>query len=99
MTTTQNTIRVMYLVTTVVSCLIVLKIVVGIIASSSALISDAVHSVTDLIVAIASLVGLRLANRPPDKRFTYGYYKVENIITLFISLVILVQRESLFMKG
>lgn len=91
--------KTMYLVIAVVSLLIVVKIVIGIIASSTALISDAIHSISDLVVAVASIVGLRLANRPPDKRFSYGYYKVENIITLFISLVIFGSSGELIYEG
>ncbi|MBD3190367.1 MAG: cation diffusion facilitator family transporter [Candidatus Heimdallarchaeota archaeon] len=91
--------RTMYLVIAVVLLLIVVKIVIGIIASSTALISDAIHSISDLVVAVASIIGLRLANRPPDKRFAYGYYKIENIVTLFISLVIFGSSGELIYEG
>ncbi len=95
----KETRRSILVVIAVVSLLIVLKLVFGIISKSSALISDAVHSTTDLIVALASLIGLYFANRPPTKKFSYGYYKVENLTTLLISIVILGSSGELIYEG
>lgn len=91
--------KTMLIVTIVVAILIVGKVTAGIITSSSALISDAIHSIMDLVIAVASLIGLKLVQKPPDKRFSYGYYKVENIITFFISLVILASSGELIYEG
>ncbi len=63
-----------------------IKAFIGFYTNSYALISDAVQSSADLVVAIVSLIGLIIAARPPDKNFPYGYYKLENLITLLISL-------------
>jgi len=85
----KTALKSMIIVTIVVCVLITLKITFGLISNARVLISDAVESSTDLVVALASIVGLFLASRPPDSKFGYGYYKVENLVSFFISILIM----------
>ncbi|KPJ63853.1 hypothetical protein AMJ44_13860, partial [candidate division WOR-1 bacterium DG_54_3] len=62
---------------------------VGILSRSTALITDSVHTASDLVAIFASWFGLKIAQKEPDERFPYGYYKAENLATLFISIFIL----------
>ncbi|MGI8844821.1 MAG: cation diffusion facilitator family transporter [Thermoleophilaceae bacterium] len=55
----------------------VVEVVVGLIANSVALLSDAAHMVTDAGAIGLALVALRLAQRPPSGRFTFGYKRGE----------------------
>jgi len=64
------------------------KVIVGLASGSMALISDAIHSGSDLLTIFTSWLGLKIAQKKPDKNFPYGYYKAENIGTLIISLFI-----------
>jgi len=66
--------------------LFISKIVFAQITNSLALQADAFDSLTDIIMAIASLIGLIYSNKKPNEKFPYGYYKIENIISLIISL-------------
>ena len=43
------------------------KLFAGVVAQSAAMISDAVHSITDLISTVVVIIGIKLANRKPDK--------------------------------
>ncbi len=70
----------------VTSLLSLLKAIVGYISGSIALVADALHDATDVLIAIASWAGLKISERKPTKRFPYGFYKAENIASLFISL-------------
>lgn len=65
------------------------KAVIGVLSGSLVLISDSIHSGSDLISIISSWLGLKIAQKEPDKRFTYGYYKAESLGTLVISTLIL----------
>jgi cobalt-zinc-cadmium efflux system protein len=66
------------------------EVVVGIIADSLALLSDAGHMLTDAAALTLSLVALRLAQRPPEGRMTFGLRRAEilsaqaNGITLLV---------------
>jgi len=64
------------------------KGVAGIIAGSSALLSDAIHSGTDVIASIAAYIGLWLAGRQHPS-FPYGLYKAETVATLLTSAAII----------
>jgi cation diffusion facilitator family transporter len=64
------------------------KGVAGILAGSSALLSDAIHSGTDVIASAAAYIGLWLAGRQHPS-FPYGLYKAETIATLVTSVAII----------
>jgi cation diffusion facilitator family transporter len=66
--------------------LFISKIIFALFTNSLALQADAFDSLTDIIMAIASLLGLIYSNKKPNEKFPYGYYKIENIISLIISL-------------
>lgn len=53
------------------------EVVVGLLASSLALLSDAAHMLTDAASIALALVAMRLAARPPRGTFTYGLRRVE----------------------
>ncbi len=65
------------------------KVVIGLLSGSAVLISDAVHSVSDISSIITSWLGLKIAQKKPDEKFPYGYYKAESLGTLIISGLIL----------
>ena len=66
-----------------------MKIVVGLLTGSLGILSEAVHSALDLVAAVVTFFAVRLSGRPPDRRLTYGYGKVENISALFETLLLL----------
>jgi cobalt-zinc-cadmium efflux system protein len=77
---------------------LLVEVVIGIIASSLALLSDAAHMLTDAAAITLSLIAIRLAKRPAKGALTFGLKRVEilsaqaNGLTLLIlSLVILVE--------
>jgi len=68
--------------------LVVLKLAVGIITGSVAVISEAVHSGMDLVAAVIALVAVRTAARPADEEHPYGHGKAENISGTIEALLI-----------
>jgi len=79
--------------------LALLKGAIGSLTGSVALLSDALHSGADLIVMLASWFGLKIAQRKPDEKFPYGYYKAESLTTLFISFFIIYAASELLIQG
>ena len=75
------------------------KGIVGFLSGSVVLVADALHNLTDLTIDIASWFGLKIAQRKPDEKFPYGYYKVESLTTLFVSLFILYAACELLIEG
>lgn len=68
--------------------LVVLKFAAGIWGSSSVLIADAVHSLSDFVTDAAVIVGARYWERPADQEHPYGHAKLETIVTLFIGAIL-----------
>ena len=68
--------------------LFISKLIFSILTNSLALQADAFDSLTDIFMALIAFIGLIYANKKPNEKFPYGYYKIENIISLVISLFI-----------
>ena len=67
-----------------------IKVISGIIFSSGALISDGIHSFSDLVTDVVAIVGNYLARKPADKEHPYGHGKIEYLTSLIIGIVIIV---------
>lgn len=61
----------------------------GILGGSIALVSDAVHNLTDVPTLLVSWVALRLVERPPTAEKTYGYHRA-GILAAFTNAILLV---------
>ncbi|HUK38433.1 MAG TPA: cation transporter, partial [Methanomicrobiales archaeon] len=61
------------------TCLVVLKLAVGLAIGSVAIISEAVHSGIDLVAAVVALLSVRKSGEPPDEDHSYGHGKFEDI--------------------
>ncbi len=85
--------------TLIVAGLAALKAVVGIISGSAALLADALHSTVDVLTAFGAWIGLKIARRPANEQFPYGFYRAESIVALFISIVIIIGAVELFLDG
>ncbi|AFK22952.1 cation diffusion facilitator family transporter [Pyrococcus sp. ST04] len=71
-----------------------LKIIVGIIYSSIALISDGVHSFSDTLTSIIGLIGIKISKKPPDSSHPFGHSRFEPLFAFFMGqLLILVAYE------
>ena len=79
--------------------LAIAKAFVGFLSGSIALLSDAVDSISDVVVMVVSWIGLRISQRDPNEKFPYGYYKAESLATLFVSVAILYAAFQLLFAG
>ena len=69
--------------------LTVMKFIVGIITGSLGILSEALHSALDLLAALGSLFAVRIAARPADDEHPYGHGKVENLMALVETALLL----------
>ncbi len=69
--------------------LTILKFIVGIITGSLGILSEALHSALDLLAALGSLIAVKIAARPADEEHPYGHGKVENLMALVETLLLL----------
>lgn len=81
------------------SFLAVIKALVGFFSGAIVLVTDALDSATDVFSSLAAFFGLKLSEKKPDEKFNYGYYKAENLASLFISGLIISGAIAFFIKG
>ena len=79
--------------------LVCLKAVAGVAGHSAAMISDAVHSLSDFVTDIVVLVFVRVSARPQDDDHDYGHGKYETIATLFIGLALAAAAIGIVVSG
>jgi len=72
------------------SALIALKLAAGALTGSIAIITEAVHSLIDLVASVIAFVSVRKADEPADEEHPYGHEKVENLAAAIEGLLILV---------
>jgi cation diffusion facilitator family transporter len=81
------------------SILALAKVVAGIISGSLAVLGDGIDSTTDVIISAVMIFTAKIMNRPPDKKYVYGYEKAETIATKVLSLVIFYAGIQMFISS
>lgn len=66
-----------------------LKVILYIFTGSISILSDAVNNITDCVSSIISILGIRLAAKPRDKDHPYGHGRLEYLISLVVSGIVL----------
>lgn len=67
-----------------------MKLLAGIVAHSNAMISDAVHSASDVFSTIIVIIGIRLASKESDKEHPYGHERLECVAAIVLAMVLLI---------
>ena len=62
--------------------LTVFKLAAGVIAHSGAMISDAIHSASDVFSTIVVIIGIRISRRDSDKDHPYGHERLECVAAI-----------------
>ena len=66
------------------------KFVAGIAAHSNAMISDAIHSASDVFSTIVVIIGIKLASKPPDKEHPYGHERLECVTAIILAVILFI---------
>lgn len=66
------------------------KLAAGILASSGAMVSDAIHSASDVFSSIIVLIGVHIASKDPDKKHPYGHERFESVAAAVLAVVLLI---------
>ncbi len=68
--------------------LFIIKGIAGLMINSVSLLSDAIHSLTDIISTLVVLVGLKISTKPADKEHPYGHERIECVIALLLGIML-----------
>lgn len=79
--------------------LLTFKFVAGIVGNSSAMIADAVHSMSDFVTDILVLVFVSISAKPQDQSHDYGHGKFETIASFLIALALMAAATGIVVSG
>lgn len=65
------------------------KVIVGFLSKSSALVADGIHSFSDLITDVVALFGNVLARKPEDKEHPFGHGRIEYVTSAMIGIIVI----------
>ena len=68
----------------------VIKIAIGLLAASLALVADGIHSLSDVATDVAVLLGLRIGSKEPDQSHPYGHGRAETFSAGLVALILIV---------
>lgn len=77
----------------------IFKLIAGIIGNSSAMIADAVHSLSDFLTDIVVLIGFKITSKPEDECHNYGHGKFETLATVIISIALSIVGYKILKSG
>lgn len=70
------------------AALTLFKLAAGIIAHSGAMISDAVHSASDVLGSVIVIIGVKLSGKEPDEEHPYGHERFECVTAIVLAVIL-----------
>lgn len=70
--------------------LTIFKLIVGLLTGSLGILSEALHSILDMVAAIITYFSVRISDKPADEKHNYGHGKVENLSAFSESILLLI---------
>ena len=77
----------------------IMKLIIGFIGNSQALIADGIHSFSDLTTDFSIIFGVKFWLQPADREHPYGHHKIELLVTMVIALVLMIIGFSILFKA
>ena len=79
------------LITIIVNVILaVFKFVAGVVAHSNAMISDAIHSASDVFSTFVVIIGIKLAAKESDKEHPYGHERLECVAAIVLAMILFI---------
>lgn len=67
-----------------------IQLLIALVGGSAGLLADSLHNLGDVLTTVALWIAFIISNRAANRRYTYGYYRAEDLAGIFIVLVIIV---------
>lgn len=77
----------------------IFKLLAGVIGKSGAMISDAVHSASDVFSTIVVIIGVKLANKKEDKEHPYGHERLECVAAMILAMSLILVGIGIGISG
>lgn len=77
----------------------VFKLTAGIIGRSTAMVADAVHSISDILSSVIVIAGIKLAGKDADKEHPYGHERFECVAAIILSVILFITGGAIGWSG
>ena len=68
--------------------LTVFKLIAGLVAHSGAMVSDAVHSASDVFSTFVVIIGIKISAKDSDKEHPYGHERMECVAAIILATIL-----------
>lgn len=96
---TNQALHVSYVTIVINTILSVGKLLAGVIGHSGAMISDAVHSASDVLSTVVVIVGVKISSKKPDKKHPYGHERFECVASIILSVMLAIVGFQIGLEG
>ena len=79
--------------------LAIIKFIAGIFSNSGAMISDGVHTLSDVITTLIAMVGVYIGNKKEDEDHRYGHERMECIASLLLAFILFITGIEIGVEG
>ena len=79
--------------------LVVFKLFAGLVGHSAAMVSDAIHSASDVLSSIIVIVGVRLSGREADSDHPYGHERMECVAAIILAIILAITGGGIGMNA
>ena len=79
--------------------LTLIKFIIGFISHSKSLVSDAVHSLSDVLSTFVVIIGIKLSNKEADKDHPYGHERLESVASIILSVMLFLTAIGIASSG
>ncbi len=79
--------------------LAIIKFLAGFLSNSGAMISDAIHTISDVATTIIAMVGVNLGNKEEDENHRYGHERIECVASLLLAFILFVTGIEIGIEG
>lgn len=88
-------------ITTLISNIVLslFKFISGIIGHSNAMISDAIHSFSDVVSTIIVIIGIKISSKKEDREHQYGHERFENVASIILAFLLFITGVLIGING
>ena len=95
----QIAMKVSWLSIIINTLLSVYKLLAGILSNSSAMVSDAVHTISDVLSSIIVIIGIKMSYKEADSKHPYGHERFEFVAAIILSVILFFIGVSIGFSG
>ena len=76
-----------------------MKIIIGVVSRSSAILASGIDSLSDILSSLLVFIGIKMSKKPPSKKYPYGLYRIENVSSIVVFILIVISSLGIIIES